>query len=132
MAAVDIANDTTVTARVLVVDADVLVRTEVARYLRECGFVVLEAGTAEEAIALIRAAPPVDVAFIDLGPPGQLDGFGLVQWIHRERPSIKTILTAGVQRTCEEASELCHHGPALQKPYDHGELERRIRQLLAK
>ena len=40
---------------VLVVEDDVLVRTVVAAYLRECGFDVVEAGSADEAIRVLEA-----------------------------------------------------------------------------
>jgi hypothetical protein len=56
----------------------------------------------------------------------------LAQRIRRDWPRIKIILTSGVRKTCEEAGELCEHGPILAKPYDHRNLERHIRQLLGR
>jgi hypothetical protein len=44
---------------------------------------------------------------------------------------VKVLLTSGVRRTAETAGDLCERGPYLAKPYDHRDLERRIRRLLA-
>ena len=117
---------------VLVVEDDVLVRNLVAAYLRECGFDVLEANGADEAIRVLQADVPVDIVFSDIQMPGSMDGFGLAQWVRRERPWLKVILTSGAARTAKEAGDLCEHGPILAKPYDHAELERHIRSLLAR
>jgi CheY-like chemotaxis protein len=116
---------------ILVVEDEVLIRMAVSDYLRECGFHVVEAGNAEEAIAVLKSDTTVDIVFSDVNMPGSLDGFGLAQWIRRERPQLKVILTSGVTRKAKEAGSLCEHGPLLAKPYHHGELERQIRQLLA-
>jgi CheY-like chemotaxis protein len=117
---------------VLVVEDDVLVRNLVAAYLRECGFDVIEANGADEAIRVLQAEVQVDILFSDVQMPGSMDGFGLAQWVRRERPWLKVILTSGAARTAKEASDLCEHGPFLAKPYNHAELERHIRSLLAR
>ena len=117
---------------ILVVEDDVLVRSVVAAYLRECGFDVVEANSADEAIRVLQAGGAIDIVFSDIQMPGSMDGFGLAQWVRRERPGLKVILTSGAARTAKEAGDLCEHGPILAKPYDHAELERHIRSLLAR
>jgi CheY-like chemotaxis protein len=116
---------------VLVVADEVLVRMAVSAYLRECGYNVVEAGDAREAVEVMTSEVIVDIAFSDITMPGSLDGFGLAQWIRRERPDIKVVLTSGVARSAKAAGELCEEGPMLAKPYEHADLERRIRALLA-
>ena len=116
---------------VLVVADEVLVRMAVSDYLRECGYNVIETGDAQEAIKVMTSDAVVDIAFSDIAMPGSLDGFGLAQWIRRERPDIKVVLTSGIARSAKAAGELCEDGPTLVKPYDHADLERRIRALLA-
>ena len=108
---------------ILVVEDDVLVRNLVAAYLRECGFDVIEANGADEAIRVLQASVPVDIVFSDVHMPGSMDGFGLAQWMRRERPELKIILTSGAAKDA---------GQILAKPYDHAELERHIRSLLAR
>jgi DNA-binding response OmpR family regulator len=117
---------------VLVVESEVLVRLAVAAYLRECGFKVLEVSAADEAQRVLQSDVAADVVLCEVNGQGELDGFGLAQWLRRERPQVKVILTSGVRRTAKEAGALCEDGPHLTKPYDHRNLERRIRQLLAR
>jgi CheY-like chemotaxis protein len=117
---------------VLVVEDDVLVRTVVAAYLRECGFDVVEAGSADEAIRVLEAGIKVDIVFSDVNMPGGMDGFALAKWVRRERPGLKIILTTGAGRMAKEAGALCEHGPIVAKPYDHADLERQLRALLAR
>src|SRR5260370_40397867 len=116
---------------VLVGVDEVLVRMAVSDYLRECGYNVVETGDAHEAIEVMMSDVAVDVAFSDIAMPGSLDGFGLAHWIRRERPDIKVVLSSGVARSAKAAGELCEEGPMLAKPYEHADLERRIRALLA-
>jgi CheY-like chemotaxis protein len=104
----------------------------VAAYLRECGYDVIEASGADEAIRVLQADVRIDIVFSDVNMPGSMDGFGLAQWVRRERPWLRVILTSGAARTAKEAGDLCEHGPVLAKPYDHAELERHIRSLLAR
>ena len=117
---------------ILVVEDDVLVRSMAAAFLRECGFDLIEANGADEAIRVLQAEIRVDIVFSDIQMPGSMDGFGLARWVRRERPWLKVILTSGAARTAKEAGDLCETGPILAKPYDHAELERHIRALLAR
>jgi CheY-like chemotaxis protein len=116
---------------ILVVEDEVLVRSIVAAYLRERGFDVIEASGADEAIRVLQAGVRVDIVFSDVNMPGSMDGFGLAQWVRRERPWLKVILTSGAARPAGAAGDLCETGPVLAKPYDHAELEQHIRALLA-
>ena len=116
-------------ATVLVIEQDVLIRASVSGYLRHCGFKVIEAGDAEEAFAVLHSDAKLAVVFSDVGLAG--DGFGLAQWVRRERPDVKVVLSSGLKRSAEEAGKLCREGPHLKEPYDHAILEREIRELLA-
>lgn len=116
---------------VLVVEDEVLVRMVIAEYLRDCDYVVIEAGSAVEAIALFKADVEVDVVFSDIQMPGAIDGFGLSQWVRQNRPGVQVILTSGAASAADKAGDLCEDGPLLQKPYESEEVGRRIKQLLA-
>ena len=61
--------------KVLVVEDDPLILMTAAEALREAGFTVVEAGTADEAAAILRtAADQVRVVFGDIEMPGSMNG----------------------------------------------------------
>jgi DNA-binding response OmpR family regulator len=106
-------------------------RTALAAYLRECGYEVVEAGTAEEAAQALRLEMKFDLAFLDIeGNEGA--GFQLAQSIRKHRPEVLVVLAAGVPRAAAEAGDLCEQGPTRRRPYDYRTLERHIRRLLAR
>jgi DNA-binding response OmpR family regulator len=120
-------------AVVLVVEDEVLIRMAVADYLRDCGYVVLEAGDAAEArTVLLQGGHDVDVVFSDINMPGAMNGFGLARWVREHLPGVAVILTSGVTSAAREAESLCLAGPLLAKPYDHAALADRIKQGLAR
>jgi CheY-like chemotaxis protein len=115
---------------VLVVENEVLIRMEIAAYLRECGYKVIEVSTGDEAIHLLnKPALAFDVVFTNLEMPGETDGFKLSQWVRQSRPGIHVILTGTVNRAASEAADLCEDAP-LPKPYDHQAVLDRIKRLL--
>lgn len=109
---------------ILVVEDEALIRAITADYLRDSGFTVLEAADAEHAIALIRAHE-VAVVFSDVRMPGDMDGFGLARWVHKNRPRIRVLLTSGGARvqSADRPERL-----DFAKPYDLGEVACRIRR----
>lgn len=114
---------------VLVIEQDVLIRMCIAAYLRECGFSVIEASGDDEAMSVLQTDTRVSVLFSDVGDSG--GGFSLAQWVRRERPDTRIVLTSGLKRAAREAGKLCAEGPHEELPYDHALLEQRIRQLIA-
>ena len=117
---------------VLIVEDEVLIRWVIAEHLRECGYRVIEAGSGDEALDILRrTALSIDVVFSDVRMPGAIDGFALAQWVRRQRPAIKVVLTSGIARAADAAQALCEEAPLVPKPYSPAELERRIRMLLA-
>jgi CheY-like chemotaxis protein len=80
---------------ILVVEDDAMVRMPISEYLRDCGYTVLEAGDAAEAIATMLAAEQVSVVFSDIRMPGPMDGFGLARWLQNNHPDVPILLTSG-------------------------------------
>ena len=113
---------------ILVVEDEGLIRLDIADHLRDCGYQVLEAGHAAEAIEILQADVPVGLVFSDVRMPGKLDGFDLAQWIRRHRPEVRVILTSG--HAVQKAHELCSERPFLTKPYDPANVLRQIHRLL--
>jgi CheY-like chemotaxis protein len=102
--------DDAVAPVVLVVEDEVLVRLSAAQHLRQSGCEVLEAMNAEEALRLLETVD-VDVAFSDVTMPGTIDGLALVDWLHKHRPHVGTIVTSGAQQPA------AGYGMFLSKPY---------------
>ena len=117
---------------VLIVEDEVLVRMVIADYLRDCGYRVIEAGSAAEAITVLNSAEPVDIVFSDNQMPGEMDGFGLSTWVRQNHPTVKVLLTSGNARAARTAGDLCEDGPLEQKPYHPQTILSRIQQLLAR
>jgi DNA-binding response OmpR family regulator len=117
---------------ILVVEDEVLIRLVVAEYLRECGYRVHEAVSAEEAILILEAPEvSVDIVFSDVEMPGGMDGFGLARWVRSNKPETQVILTSGAERSADIAGTLCEAGPLMKKPYHAQEVVDRIKQLKA-
>ena len=116
---------------VLVVEDDVLIRMPIAQYLRDCGYRVIEAANADEAMAvLLHEETNVDVVFSDIEMPGSVDGFELAKWIREHRPGVDVMLAGTISRAVNAAKELCD-GNQLPKPYTSQAVHDRIRRLLA-
>jgi len=110
---------------ILAVEDEVLIRMHLVDSLREYGFNVIEAADAAEAIDALKTCDAVDLVFTDITLPGELDGFGLVQWIRAQNSSMPIILTSGGHNAAL-AAERCKGEPFLEKPYDVGVLAQRI------
>ncbi len=98
-----------------------MVRMPIAEYLRDCGFHVLEAGNAHEAMAVLDSADRVDVVFSDVRMPGQMDGFALARWLRQAHPGLPVLLTSGYASSRTLAAEVAHDVKMIGKPYSPGQ-----------
>jgi CheY-like chemotaxis protein len=103
---------------ILVVEDEILIRMNVSRYLRECGYLVIEAVNADEALLVLQSAQIIDLVLCDVQMPGSMDGFGLAQWIRKNREGLEVILVGTPERAADTAAELCESGPTMTKPYE--------------
>ena len=121
------APDGGITARILIVEDDVLIRAAAAQYLRGAGFEVLEAVSVEQALELLRAGP-VKAVFADVKLPGTQSGLDLMRIVQADFPKAKVLLTSGVVKADEVTTEGI---TLLRKPYFLFEVERHLRALIA-
>lgn len=117
---------------ILVVEDEILVRTSIAQYLRDCGYRVIEAGNADDAMVMLNKADVhIDILFTDIEMPGSMDGFALCQWVRRNMPDMQILLTGSNHKAAHAAANLCEEGPQLKKPYAPEQLLDQIRRLRA-
>lgn len=115
----------------MLIEADLLIRTPLAEYLRECGFRVIEAFNATEARAVLAGANvEINTILLDADMPEE-SGFVFAAWIRENHPGIEVILGGNVAKTTQKAGDLCEEGPAVTKPYDHKFVLDEIRRRLA-
>jgi two-component system cell cycle sensor histidine kinase/response regulator CckA len=88
------APDLTGAGTVLLVEDEDAVRLFGARALRNQGYQVIEARSAETALELLRSTPQIDILVTDVVMPG-MDGASLARLVRQERPAIKVILMSG-------------------------------------
>jgi len=116
---------------ILVVEDEVIIRMVISEYLRDCGYKVVEAANADEALIVLQNSDiTVEVIFSDIEMPGSMDGFALAQWARANRPDLDVILVGSVPRAASAATDLCEQGH-LSKPYESQVVVDRIRRLIA-
>jgi CheY-like chemotaxis protein len=62
---------------ILIVEDEFLLRTDSAEMIETAGFEVVQAGNADEAIAILQVRPAIHVVFTDIQMPGTMDGLKL-------------------------------------------------------
>ncbi len=111
---------------ILVVGSDALQRSTIAKYLRECGYRVIEAAGLEEAkVAIEHQAVDIVVADTQMRDG---TGFDLSTHVRRHAGGIQVLLTQSLTRAAEIAGDLCEQGP-LDQPYHPQQLVDAIKRL---
>lgn len=123
--------DTHPPAMILVVDDESAVTRLVTRYLAHLGYGVLDATSAEEALAIVyRAAPRIDVVVSDVVMPG-MGGTELAAELLSRAPGPSVILMTG--QLPPEVERLHIRGQivrVVRKPLDLDELQQLLRVTL--
>jgi DNA-binding NtrC family response regulator len=118
------------TFTILVVEDEPLIRLSVATELRDGGYKVVEAGTADEALLALAGDETIDLVFCDVLMPGNKGGLTLASWMREQRPETPVILTSGSDTVVRYFSEATI--PFVAKPYRLGELLATIGRVLPK
>jgi PAS domain S-box-containing protein len=108
--------------KILVVEDEVLIRLDTVEQLQDEGHAVVDAGSAEEALVLIRSER-FDILLTDLGLPG-MSGAALAERVRETYPDIGVIFATG-----NADMPAITAGPKpilLQKPYDNSSLLRAV------
>ena len=112
----------------LLVEDDELVRDTVSLMLQEEGFAVTEAGSALEAIRLVREGLDVPVIVTDVDLGGGPSGTELADALHRLRPDLRIIFITGRTGSLVDRARDAREA-VLPKPFESEALSRLIRRM---
>jgi CheY-like chemotaxis protein len=117
--------------RILVVEDDALVRSQVSAQLESLGYAIQAVSDAVEAFAALESDAVFDLLFTDVILPRGMNGRQLADEALKLRPSLKVLYTSGYSENA-----VVHHGRLdpgvllLAKPYRKEDLARMIRRAL--
>jgi CheY-like chemotaxis protein len=113
---------------VLIVEDEALVRMDVASVLAESGFVVYEAGDADEAIGLLEEHRDIRLVLTDIHMPGSMDGLKLAHYVRERWPPIRIIVASGQAMIRDE--DMPPGGVFLAKPYRSESIASKVREMV--
>ena len=112
--------------KVLILEDEVSIRSFVVINLKRSGYEVVEAGTGEEALELLKVNPDVGVAILDIMLPG-IDGFEVCRNIRATDKKIGIImLTARSQEMDKITGLMTGADDYVTKPFSPAELLARV------
>ena len=112
--------------KVMILEDEVSIRSFVVINLKRAGYEVVEAGTGEEALELLKANPDVGVAILDIMLPG-IDGFEVCRSIRATDKKIGIImLTARSQEMDKITGLMTGADDYVTKPFSPAELLARV------
>ena len=98
--------------QVMVVEDEYLVRDMIVSELEFAGFQVMQAASAEDALAQLSDVDGIDLLFTDIRLPG-MDGWQLAETVRGRHPNIPVIYASGYV----DRMQPLPHSKFLQKPY---------------
>lgn len=113
---------------ILLVEDELMIRLIGSDALSDTGYTVVEAGTADEAIALLEDGSDVHLLFTDIRMPGSMDGLKLAELVHQRWPHVRILLTSG--DTLPSREEIPEEGAFLPKPYRIDALRSEVERLI--
>ncbi len=115
---------------VLVVEDEPLVRLDLATRLADTGYLVFEASSAAEAIAILERHPQIRVVFTDIQMPGDMDGLALAHYVRDRWPPTIIVVSSG--RVQPGPGEMPDDVSFLAKPYESGRLRTILDEVAAR
>ena len=116
---------------VLVVDDEALVREVVAEGLADEGLAVVEAPSAEDALALTEAAGAPDLVVTDIELGQGMDGLALAEEVHRRWPDAGVVIMTG-NPAGVQAHTFGEQERFLTKPFGCARLVTAVRELMGR
>jgi CheY-like chemotaxis protein len=114
-------------AVILIVEDELLIRMNAVEMIEEA-FEVVEAASADEAIAILEGRLDITVVFTDIQMPGSMDGLKLAVAVRDRWPPIKIVATSGQVKLGPD--DLPEGERFLPKPYSPAEIMKTLRELI--
>ncbi len=119
------------TETVLIAEDEEMVRAYAVRVLKGAGYTVIQAADGAEALDLFsRHRDEIDVCLFDVVMP-KMNGRELFDKVREIRPGVRVLFASGYNQDAIHTRFILHEGlQLLRKPFNRGELLRRMRQTL--
>jgi two-component system, response regulator PdtaR len=114
---------------VLIVEDESLIRMEVVSSLEDAGFLIYEAGNADEAIHMLEEHAEIRLVFTDINMPGSMDGLKLAHYARGRWPPVKIIVTSGKLKM--QGQDLPVGAIFVGKPYQFDHITHKVQEILA-
>jgi CheY-like chemotaxis protein len=101
---------------IVVVEDEDAIREMLVGVLEDEGYEIIEAATADQAVALLRDSR-VRLLVTDINVPGRLDGIALAKAARVRCPSIPIVFVSGRPNKLEDARAISHPVAFIQKPF---------------
>ncbi len=124
-------------AIILVVEDQEQVRVLAESVLQGGGHRTLSAATVDQALALVRAEPSIELIFTDINLADDMEaglvhpGLELVQQARRLRPALRILYTTGALITDGMKALFVEDSNFLEKPYDVEQLSAKIAEIMS-
>jgi CheY-like chemotaxis protein len=110
--------------KVLVVEDEPIIRLGMVSSIEDAGYSVIEASSADEAIARLAQDSEVGVVVTDVDMPGSMDGIKLAHYVRRRWPPIQLLVISG--KVGVKPGELPDGARFMSKPYQEPQFIRTI------
>ena len=123
-------------AVILVVEHEEQVRVLARSILQDAGHRTLSAATVDQALALLRAEPAIELMFTDINLADDAEaglvhpGLELAQQARRLRPQLRVLYTTDAVVTDGMQALLVEGSSFLAKPYDMDQLSTKIAEMV--
>jgi CheY-like chemotaxis protein len=119
---------TALSANILVVEDDALIRLGLMSLLEDEGFRSLGARDADEAIQQLKRHDDIQLVITDIDMPGTMDGVRLAHYVRSQWPPIKLVVISG--KVGLSAVSLPAGARFASKPYQDRQMVSLVRDLL--
>ena len=118
------------TKRVLLVEDEGLIRLTLAETLEDAGYIVIAAGTGDEACELLLQKDGFDVLLTDIQMPGAADGIDVARSFQARHPNCPIVFMTGRPDMLSRVGRLSASEALLRKPFGAAQMLTALATLL--